>query len=156
MLSFTIISVGKLKESYWREAQKEYAKRLSSFCHMNIVELKEEKNDGKSNRESVQKKEAQKILKVIPKNDYVITLDPEGQSYTSQKLSSYIELLTHEVSSISFIIGGPLGLHKKILSQSKKSISLSSFTFTHQMARIILLEQLYRAFMISNNRPYHH
>jgi 23S rRNA (pseudouridine1915-N3)-methyltransferase len=157
MLHITIISLGKLKEEYWRDAQVEYLKRLSAFAKMEIVELKEEKFDDKDNPELIKQKEAEKILKVIPKNSLVISLDKEGKQFSSEQLA---EKLNNESAlggnNITIVIGGPLGLSNSILTRSEESWSLSELTFTHQMVRVILLEQLYRGFMIKEGRSYHY
>ncbi len=158
MLHITIISVGKLKENYWKEAEREYLKRLSAFAKLEIKELKEEKFDDKTNVEVIKEKEAEKILKSIPKDSYVIVLDKEGKNVSSEKFSKQLqqfEQLQH-YNNISIIIGGPLGLHDSILDIAKESWSFSKMTFTHQMIRIFLLEQLYRGYMIKENRKYHY
>lgn len=156
MLKITIISVGKLKELYWTDAQKEYEKRLSVFCTLDIIEIKEEKFDQKSNHEKIKEDEAKKIEKVLPKDAYTMTLDPKGETHSSESFSELLSSISHTQSHIVFVIGGPLGLHYSITRKAKKSISLSSLTFTHQMARIILLEQVYRGYMIQSNRSYHY
>jgi len=156
MIKVTIITIGKLKESYWKEAETEYLKRLSPYTNIHLIEHKEISFSQKDKRDMVIHKEAELILSAIPHNTYIITLDKEGKTLTSNTLATTIESLKQEYSHITFIIGGPLGLHGSIRDKAHMSLSLSSLTFTHQMTRIILLEQLYRACMITHNIPYHH
>lgn len=159
MPHISIIALGQLKESYWREAGAEYIKRLAPFAKMKILELKEEAFDAKSNKEIIKKKEAEKInqtLKKIP-GGYVIALDEHGRQFSSAEFSQTINQVTMKQSSnLIFIIGGPLGLDPAITKSADLILSLGAATITHQMARVILLEQLYRAMMIKNNRPYHY
>jgi 23S rRNA (pseudouridine1915-N3)-methyltransferase len=155
-MKITIITIGKLKESYWKEAEAEYLKRLSAFAKVEIIEHKEIPFSEKNNIESVKEKEAEIILKSIPPSSYLIALDPNGKTMTSEKLSETLISLEQNNSHFTFIIGGPLGLHESILKKSTLSLSLSSLTFTHQMTRIFLLEQLYRAYMIKSGKSYHH
>ena len=152
-MKINIITLGKLKEKYWQDAEQEYLKRLSVFAKINIIERKEEKFDDKSNHEVIKEKEAEKILKAIPKDSYVIVLDKEGKQFSSEELSQKITI--QQFDNLTMIIGGPLGLHKSIIDIAKEKISFSKLTFTHQMMRVILLEQIYRGFMISENRKYH-
>ncbi|MFA7245346.1 MAG: 23S rRNA (pseudouridine(1915)-N(3))-methyltransferase RlmH [Candidatus Magasanikbacteria bacterium] len=154
-MKINIVTLGKLKEKYWQDAEQEYLKRLSVFTKINIIELKEEKFDEKSNHEVIKTKEAEKILKAIPKDSYVIVLDKEGNQSSSEKFSSKLIELKNSSTEITFIIGGPLGLSESILDVAKEKISFSKLTFTHQMMRVILLEQIYRSFMISEDRKYH-
>ncbi|MFA6427903.1 MAG: 23S rRNA (pseudouridine(1915)-N(3))-methyltransferase RlmH [Candidatus Magasanikbacteria bacterium] len=166
MLHITIISIGKLKEQYWKDAEKEYLKRLSAFAKVEIKELKEESFTEKDNVEIIKEKEAKKILSAVasakagidalPKDSYIVVLDKEGKQFSSEELSKHISTTTEQHHNITIIIGGPLGLHNSILNLAKESWSLSKMTFTHQMTRIILLEQLYRGFMIKENRKYHY
>ncbi|PIR78545.1 MAG: 23S rRNA (pseudouridine(1915)-N(3))-methyltransferase RlmH [Candidatus Magasanikbacteria bacterium CG10_big_fil_rev_8_21_14_0_10_36_16] len=155
MYKINIITLGKLKEKYWSDAEQEYLKRLSIFTKTNIIELKEEKFDEKSNHEVIKEKEAEKILKAIHKNSYVIVLDKEGKQFSSEELSKKIIEFKNSSTEISFVIGGPLGLAESILNIAKEKWSFSKLTFTHQMMRVILLEQIYRSFMISEDRKYH-
>jgi 23S rRNA (pseudouridine1915-N3)-methyltransferase len=154
MSHINIITLGKLKESYWRDAEQEYLKRLSVFAKINIIELKEEKFDDKSNHAVIMEKEAEKIIKAIPKDTYVIILDKEGKQSSSEELSK--KITTENLNNLTIIIGGPLGLHDSIKNMTKETWSFSKLTFTHQMMRIILLEQIYRGFMINENRKYHY
>jgi len=155
MLNINIIVLGKLKEEYWLDAEAEYLKRLAPFAKIKIYELREESFGEKDSPEQIKKKEALKILKVLEKvkNAYLIALDETGKEYSSTEFSKHLHKLQEE---IVIILGGPLGLHDSIKNSAKETISLSRFTFTHQMARIILLEQIYRAAMINAGRKYHY
>ncbi len=155
-MRFTIITIGKLKESYWKEAEGEYLKRLSPYAKIEFLEHKEIGFSEKDNIQIIKEKEAELILKSISSSSYVIALDPQGKSLTSEKISETIRSLEQNHSHLTFIIGGPLGLHESILKKAHLTLSLSSLTFTHQMTRVILLEQLYRAYMIKSGKSYHH
>lgn len=155
MKSITIITLGKLKENYWREAEAEYLKRLSPYAKISIIELREESFDEKSDREKIKEKEAEKLLAVLAKqkNAHIIALDADGKECSSEKFSAHLAKITDDVI---FIIGGPLGLHESIKTSAKETISFSKMTFTHQMMRTILLEQIYRAMMIRSGKKYHY
>ena len=158
MLNITIITLGKLKESYWTEAEAEYIKRLTAEAKINIIELKEESFDEKSNKEIIKQKESEKIKKAMDKtkDSYIIALDSTGKELTSTEISHEINKITLEGNSnITFIIGGPLGLDESIKKRADFILSLSKLTFTHQMVRTILLEQIYRSVMILGGRKYH-
>lgn len=158
MLSITIIVLGKLKESYWREAEKEYLKRLSGFANVTIRELKEVPFDEKADPETVKKKEAEKIMAELDKLEdaIVFALDEHGKNMNSVSLAENIAKWQHSSSHFVFVLGGPLGIHASILADADRILSLSPLTFTHQMARVILLEQLYRTAMINQGRRYHY
>jgi 23S rRNA (pseudouridine1915-N3)-methyltransferase len=157
MFHLTIISVGKLKEPYWRSAEAEYLKRLSAWVKIKIIELKEESFTDKDNPETVKAKEAKKIIPILPKNAFLVILTPEGKQFTSEKLAQQFNNGTmKQWNNIIFVIGGPLGLDKSILKMADLQLSLSPLTFTHQMSRIILLEQIYRSFTILSNKRYHY
>lgn len=158
MIKINIVTVGKLKESYWREAEAEYIKRLTPYAEITIRELKEETFNEKTPAEMIRQKEAEKILMELQKikDTFIVVLDSQGKQFDSLTLSNNLEKWTGEGSSITFIIGGPLGLSNEVLQKARAKLSLSSLTFTHQMARIILAEQIYRACMIKANRSYHY
>ncbi|MFA5133341.1 MAG: 23S rRNA (pseudouridine(1915)-N(3))-methyltransferase RlmH [Patescibacteria group bacterium] len=155
MQNITIIVLGKLKENYWRDAETEYLKRLAPFAKLKIIELREEPFSEKDALEKVKEKEAIKILKTLEKikNPHIIALDQNGTEFFSEKFSERLYKISGEVV---FILGGPLGLHGSIKNMAKEQFSLSRLTFTHQMARVILLEQIYRAAMIKSGRKYHY
>lgn len=151
-----IITLGKLKETFWQEAEKEYLKRLSAFIKLEIRELREESFSEKDSPENIRKKEADKILSSLKKDDFVIVLDAQGKSYTSETFSEQLTSWTEQHANLTFVIGGPLGLDDTILARANTTLSFSKMTFTHQMVRIFLLEQIYRGYMIANNRKYHY
>lgn len=159
MLKINIICLGKLKESYWRDAQDEYLKRLQSFAKVEILELKEESFGDKDPKEITKEKEAVKIKSALDKfhDAFVVVLDENGKQFSSVDFSKKIyDLALSGKSEFVFIIGGPLGLHPSILSLADLKLSFSAFTFTHQMIRVFLLEQIYRAAMIAGGRQYHY
>ncbi len=158
-MQFTIVCVGKLKESYWKDAVAEYVKRLQRYSKINIVELPDEKAPetmSEAQKQEVLQKEGQRILKAIPENSAVVILAILGTQYTSEKLSDLIA--TKEVtgtSHMTFVIGGSLGVSDEVMQAGKLHLSISKMTFPHQMIRVILLEQIYRAIKIQKNEPYH-
>lgn len=158
-MQITIISVGKLKEKYLIDAIKEYKKRLSAYTKIELIEVMDEKApENLSNAEMIKTKdkEGEKILQHIKDNQYVISLAIEGDMCSSENLAKEIDrLTTYGNSSIVFIIGGSLGLSQKIYDRSNKLLSFSKMTFPHQLMRLILIEQIYRAFKINRGEPYH-
>lgn len=158
-MNITVICIGKLKETYWTDAIKEYSKRLSKYCTLAINELKEEKMpDNPSNAEETTVKEAEgkSILKHIKKDAYVIALEIQGKELTSEALSAKMESLgILGKSDLVFVIGGSIGLSKEVLERADFRLSFSKMTFPHQMMRVILLEQIYRSFKIMRNETYH-
>lgn len=159
MISINIICVGKLKEKYLKDAIDEYSKRLSKYCNLNIIEIADEKLPGKVNdsvAKDIKQKECVKILNAIKKDSYVMALDLRGKQFTSEEFSKKIdEVPVRGFSYITFIIGGTLGLTEEVLNVSNEFISFSKMTFPHQLIRVFLLEQIFRAFKISNNETYH-
>ncbi len=159
MLNINIISVGKVKEAYFKLAIEEYSKRLSKYCSLNIIELQDEKLPTKHSKkllDNVKNKECQKILPYIKKDSYTICLDLSGTHLSSEQLSQKIQdIALNYCSTITFIIGGTLGLTQEILNLSDYKLSFSKMTFPHQMIKVFLLEQLFRSFKISNNETYH-
>src|SRR5574344_767360 len=147
-----IICIGKVKETFYREAINEYSKRLSKYIKLNIIELEDYKSDDK---ELCLKKESELILKNINSKSYIITLEIEGKELTSIELSNKIEQTLITNSDITFIIGGSYGLHQSVKDISNYKLSFSKMTFPHQLFRVILLEQIYRSFKILNNETYH-
>ena len=159
MLNINIVCVGKIKENYLKDAIAEYSKRLSRFCNLNIVELQDEKLPEKLNNSvinEVKNKECGKMIQAIKKDSYIICLDLKGKEFSSEEFSKKIENIALNFnSSITFVIGGTLGLNDEILSLSNEKVCFSKMTFPHQLIRVFLLEQLFRAFKISNNETYH-
>ena len=159
MLNINIICVGKIKENYLKDAISEYSKRLSKFCNLNIIELQDEKLPEKLNDSvicEVKNKECTKMVQAIKKDSYIICLDLKGKQFSSEEFSQKIDNIALNFnSSITFVIGGTLGLNQEILSLANEKICFSKMTFPHQLIRVFLLEQLFRAFKISNNETYH-
>ena len=159
MLNITIIAVGKLKEQYLRDASAEYQKRLSAFCKLSIIEIPPEKlsdNPSAKEIENALNNEAKKIIEKIPKGAKVYSMCIEGKQRSSEELSAEIENLAVEgASNIVFIIGGSFGLSDEVKKLSAFRLSMSKMTFPHQIARIMLLEQIYRAMQISIGTKYH-
>ena len=158
MLTINIICIGKIKEKFFKDAIEEYSKRLSKYCKLNILELPDEKIPDKINiniENEIKTKECNNIFNHIKKDSYVICLDLTGKELSSELFAKNIENISMECSNITFIIGGSLGLTQKLLDFSKQKICFSKMTFPHQLIRIFLLEQLFRAFKISNGETYH-
>ena len=158
MLTIQIICIGKIKESYLKDAINEYSKRLQKYCKLDILELPDEKipdklNDSISN--DIKNKESKKILDHIKKDSYIICLDLHGKEFSSEEFSKNIEHLSLETSHITFITGGSLGLSEDLLKKSHQKICFSKMTFPHQLIRVFLLEQIFRSFKISNGETYH-
>ena len=158
-MNIKIIAVGKLKESYWRDAVSEYSKRLGAYCSLDIVEVKESRlraNPSPSDEEAVKAAEGEDILRHINKEDYAITLEIKGKGLSSEQLAEKIGRLALEgKSSLAFVIGGSLGLSPEVSRRADFKLSFSAMTFPHQMMRVILLEQIYRSFKINRNETYH-
>ena len=159
MLNINIICVGKIKENYLKDAISEYSKRLSKFCNLNITELSDEKLPNKLNDSiinEIKSKECNKIIQAFKKDSYIICLDLKGKELSSEEFSAKLDNIALNFnSSITFVIGGTLGLNQEILSLANEKICFSKMTFPHQLIRVFLLEQLFRAFKISNNETYH-
>jgi rRNA large subunit m3Psi methyltransferase rlmH len=159
MLHINLICIGKLKETYLKEAIQEYSKRLSKYYSFQIIELPDEKLPDTLNSSiisQIQDIESEKIISHIPKNSYVISLDLTGKQYTSEEFSEKIENIKISNSNLTFIIGGSLGLNTKLKHLSNEKICFSKMTFPHQLIRVFLIEQIFRAAKISNNEKYHH
>lgn len=156
MIKINLICVGSLKEQYLKDAINEYKKRLSRYAKIEIFEIKESKVD-ESNINKGLNEEGENILKRIKENDYLILSDLHGKEISSEEFSVLLSnLINKGVSPINFVIGGTYGLSDDLRKRSNDKICLSKLTFTHQMTRVILLEQIYRAFKIINNENYHH
>ena len=159
MLNINIVCIGKIKENYLKEAIAEYSKRLSKFCNLNIIELADEKLPNKLNDSvitEIKNKECSKMIQSIKKDSYIMCLDLKGKEFSSEEFSQKLDNIALNFnSSITFVIGGTLGLNLEILSLANEKICFSKMTFPHQLIRVFLLEQLFRAFKISNNETYH-
>ncbi len=158
-MNIQIICIGKLKEKYWTDAIKEYSKRLSRFCSLEIIELKESllpANASARDEERVKFEEGREILKAIKDGTYVITLEIKGKALSSEELAAKIDDLgIMGKSNVAFVIGGSLGLSPEVSSRADFKLSFSRMTFPHQMMRVILLEQIYRSFKINRHEAYH-
>lgn len=158
-MKITILTVGKIKEKYLKDAIAEYAKRLSRYCKLEIVEVADEKtieNSSQVLETQIRDKEAERLMKYIREDAYVITLEIKGKQLTSEELSEKINQLGIQGKSyIIFVIGGSIGLGDEILKRSDYALSFSKMTFPHQLMRVILLEQIYRSYRIINGEPYH-
>lgn len=158
-MKITVLCVGKIKEKYFTLGIDEYAKRLSRYCKLEIIEVPDEKTpDNASENEELQikAKEGDKLLRYIKDNAYVIALAIEGKMLTSEELSEKMEQLgINGDSNVVFVIGGSLGLDKRVLDRADYKLSFSKMTFPHQMMRMVLLEQVYRGYRIMKGEPYH-
>lgn len=159
MLHIEIICVGKLKEDYLKAAVLEYSKRLSKYCSCQIIELTDEKLPtplSEADKRKVIEKESNCILSHIKENSYVIALDLQGKQYTSEEFSTKLShIALHENSTITFLIGGTLGMSQNLLARANELVCFSKMTFPHQLIRVFLLEQLFRSFKIQNHETYH-
>ena len=159
-MKITILTVGKIKEKFYTQAIAEYAKRLSRYCKLNIIEVADEKTPdhaGEALEQKIKEKEGERLLKYIEaENAYVIALAIDGKMPDSVELSERIgQLGVSGVSHIMFVIGGSLGLDERVLRRADAKLSFSKMTFPHQLMRVILLEQIYRSYRIINHEPYH-
>ena len=147
-----LIVVGSIKEQYLKDAIEEYKKRISKYTNVEIIEVKDE---GLVEESKAIKLEEEKITKHISDRDYLITLEIEGKQYTSPEFAEKINNILIENSNITFVIGGSYGLSSNIKNKSRLHLSFSKMTFPHQLFRVLLLEQIYRAYKINNNESYH-
>ena len=158
-MKITIVAVGKVKEKFYRDAIAEFEKRLSKYCKLEIVEVADEKtpdNASASQELQIKAKEGDRILSSIKDDMHVIALAIEGKQLSSTELADKIDKLgISGKSSIAFVIGGSLGLDERVLKRADFKLSFSSMTFPHQLMRVILLEQIYRAYRIIAGEPYH-
>jgi len=158
-VNISIITVGKLKEKYLKQGIAEYTKRLSSYAKIDIIELADEKapeNLSETDMLIVKQKEGERILAKISPDTHVIALAIEGSMKTSEQLAENLDrLATYGKSKIAFVIGGSLGLSEDVMKRANETLSFSKMTFPHQLMRLILVEQIYRAFRINRNEPYH-
>lgn len=158
-MEINIISVGKIKEDYFKKAIEEYEKRLKAYCRVNFIELKDEsegKNLSDKDIDIILDKEGKRILEKIKERSFIIVLDIKGKSIDSVEFSKKInDIMLDGISSIDFIIGGSLGISQEVKDKANYSLSFSKFTFPHKLMKVILMEQIYRAFTIINNKTYH-
>lgn len=158
-MNITLITVGKIKESFYRDAIEEFVKRLSRYCKLKMVEVADENtpnNAPEAMEEQIKDKEGERILKNISDSMYVIALAVEGKKLSSTQFAKKIQQFGIQgTSDICFVIGGSLGLSKAVYQRADEFLSFSDMTFPHQLMRVILLEQIYRCFRIIHNEPYH-
>ena len=158
-MKITLLTVGKIKEKYLKDAIAEYSKRLSKYCKLEVIEVADEKtpdNASETVEEIIRAKEAERILKYVKKDAYIITLEIQGKELSSEEFAEKIERLGIQgISHVIFIIGGSIGLGEEVLQKSDFALSFSRMTFPHQLMRVILLEQIYRSYRIINGSPYH-
>ena len=158
-MNITIVAVGKVKEKHMIQGIQEYVKRLSTYTKLSIIEVADEKapeNLSELEEEQIKKKEGERILSKLSSDTYVIALAIPGKKWTSEQLAKELDqLATYGKSKVAFIIGGSLGLSDEVLKRANMQLSFSAMTFPHQLMRLILVEQIYRAFRINRNEPYH-
>ncbi len=155
-MNIKIIAVGKIKEQFFKSAIAEFEKRLRPYCSLSVVEVPAENIYDESLYDKYKESEAEKILQYVKQDSYVVTLEINGKNLSSEAFAEKIkEISTSGINEIIFIIGGANGLHKKVSAISNLKLSFSKMTFTHQMIRLILIEQIYRAYKINLNEPYH-
>ncbi|MCI8287487.1 MAG: 23S rRNA (pseudouridine(1915)-N(3))-methyltransferase RlmH [Lachnospiraceae bacterium] len=158
-MKISIACVGKIKEKFYRDAVSEYEKRLSRYCKLEFIEVTDEKTPegaGAALEEQIREKEGRRLLEKIREDAFVCTLEIEGKRLTSEGFADWMEELTiRGKSHIVFVIGGSLGLHESVCRRADISLSFSDMTFPHQLMRVILVEQIYRAFRIIQGAPYH-
>lgn len=158
MVTINIICTGKIKEKYLKDAIDEYSKRLSKFCKLNILELPDKKIPDKTNsiiENEIKNIESENVINHLKKDTYVICLDLKGKQFSSEEFAQDIQDISMLHSNITFIIGGSLGMSEKLLNLANQKICFSKMTFPHQLIRVFLLEQIYRAFKIINGENYH-
>lgn len=155
-MNIKVVAVGKIKENYMKSALAEYEKRLSSYCSFSVVEITPENILDEKLYEKYMELEADRILPHIKQNSFVITLEIKGKNLSSEEFAEKIKEISNSgANEIIFVIGGANGLHKKVTDISNFKLSFSKMTFTHQMIRLILVEQIYRSYKINLNEPYH-
>lgn len=151
MITINIVCVGNLKEKFWQDAAGEYKKRLSKFCRLNVIELAEQNKY--ENIEKIKEVEGQDIVSHLGGKNFLLEID--GKEYSSEEFASVIDRSSLEASTLTFVIGGSYGTSQQVKSAIKNKLSFGKATYPHNLARIILLEQLYRAFMINSGGRYH-
>ena len=155
MFKIRLIALGKFKEKAFLELEKEYLKRLSPFAKIKLIELPEIGYGKNQDAEKIKEQEAEKIIKQLPKDGIVILLEEKGTMRNSREFAAFLERAGGLGKELAFVIGSGLGLHSSLKQYSNYSVSLSPLTFTHNFARVLLQEQLYRACTIVNHKEYH-
>lgn len=156
MMNIKVIVVGKFKEKYWAEAEAEYKKRLTPYAKISLVELPDLAFKNEADRDRIRLAESAKIKNAIPENAFIIALTETGKKFDSVTFASWLDTLSVSGQQLVFIIGGPLGLDRDFLKTVNATLSLSDLTFPHQLARVVLFEQLYRAAAINSGKQYHY
>lgn len=158
-MKITVLTVGKVKEKFYRQAIEEFEKRLSRYCKLEIIEVQDEKTPDRASEieeRQIKEKEGQRLLKYIKDDAWVCALAIEGKMLDSVELSEKLEQMgINGTSHMMFVIGGSLGLSEEVLKRADFKLSFSKMTFPHQLMRVILLEQIYRAYRIMQGEPYH-
>lgn len=158
-MNITLYTVGKIKESFYRQAIEEYSKRLGRYCKLKIIEVADEKTPDRASdtvEKQIKDKEGERLLKQIKDGTFLIALAIDGKKMDSVAFSEKLHMLgLHGNSDVGFVIGGSLGLSDAVLNRADLKLSFSDMTFPHQLMRVILLEQIYRAYRIISNEPYH-
>jgi 23S rRNA (pseudouridine1915-N3)-methyltransferase len=155
-MKIKIIVVGKTREKFLQQGEQEFQRRLKHYCQLEQVIVKEEKIISNKTEQIIKSKEAERILAQLTKGSFIIALDRESDQFSSEELAKFLQQKMNEgYGEVIFIIGGTLGLGEPVLNSAAKTLSLSKMTFTHEMSRLILLEQLYRAFTILKGTKYH-
>jgi 23S rRNA (pseudouridine1915-N3)-methyltransferase len=156
-MKIKLIYIGKTSKSFLVEGEQEYIKRLKHYCNLEIIKIQDVKNQKKMSSEEIKKFEGEKFLSYFQKDDLIYLLDDKGKQFTSKSLADFIEKQQiYSTSNLVIVIGGAFGFSESIYERANGKISLSSLTFSHQMIRLIFLEQLYRAFTIIKGEKYHH
>ena len=159
VMRITILAVGRLKEKYWKEALEEYARRLSRYGKIDLLEVEDEPTPEKASpkeEEQIKDREGERLLSRLPKDAYLIALAIKGKAFDSPGMAERIQALgVAGQSHLCFVIGGSLGLAPAVLEKAREHWSFSPLTFPHQLMRVILLEQIYRSFRIARGEPYH-
>ena len=158
-MKITVLTVGKIKEKYLKDAIAEYSKRLSKYCKLNMIEVADEKTPDQASEAiegKIREKEGERLLKHIREDSFVITLEIQGKQITSEGLAEKLEKLgVTGTSHVIFVIGGSIGLSPSVMARSDFALSFSKMTFPHQLMRVIFLEQIYRSYRIIQGEPYH-
>ena len=157
-MNITILAVGKLKDKFFEEGCQEYARRLARYCTLSVREAADEKAPetlSPAQELQVKEREGKRLLSLLDPRDHVIALTVTGKAYTSEAMAARIGRLRDEGKNVSFLIGGSLGLSKKAVDRADEELSLSQLTLPHRLARLVLLEQLYRSFKILHHETYH-
>ncbi|MBP7992252.1 MAG: 23S rRNA (pseudouridine(1915)-N(3))-methyltransferase RlmH [Candidatus Magasanikbacteria bacterium] len=155
-MNIKVVVVGKFKEKYWLEAETEYKKRLTPYAKISVLELPDTAFKNEGDRERIRTLESEKIKNAIPENAFIIALTETGKKFDSIVLAKWLDDVSQSGQQLVFVIGGPLGLDRTFLKSVPATLSLSDLTFPHQLARVVLIEQLYRAATINSGKQYHY